>query len=56
MSRRERERERERKRGFRFSLRSMEIRPLVFVGARRKVDPRNEGYACIPKSGSFVKL
>ena len=25
-------------------------------GPRVKVDPRNEGYACIPKSGSFVKL
>ena len=25
-------------------------------GLRIKVDPRNEGYAWVPKSGSFVKL
>ena len=25
-------------------------------GLRVKVDPRNKGYAWIPKSGSFVKL
>ena len=28
-----------------FSLRSTEIGPSVFLGARSKVDPRNEGYA-----------
>ena len=49
-------RERKTKRGFRFSLRSMKIGPSIFVGARGKVDPRNEGYAWVPKSGSFVKL
>ena len=35
---------------------TMEIGPSVFVGARGKVDPRNKGYAWVPKSGSFVKL
>ena len=25
-------------------------------GPRVKVDPRNEGYVWVPKSGSFVKL
>ena len=51
--------ERERERGkwvFRFFLISMEIVPLVFVGARRKVDPRIASYAWVPKSWSFVKL
>ena len=41
---------------FCFSLRSTEIGPSVFVGARSKVDPCNEGYTWAPKSGSFVKL
>ena len=54
-SRRERERERGKK-GFRFSLRPTEIGPSIFVGARGKVDPRNESYVWVPKSGSFVKL
>ena len=52
-------RERERKEKSRernFSLRSTEIRSWVFVGARGKVGPRNEGYAWVPKSWSFVKL
>ena len=44
------------KRGFCFSLRFTEIGPSVFVRARSKVDPRNEGYAWVPKSSSFVKL
>ena len=39
-----------------FSLRSIEIGSSVFVGARSKVDSHNEGYAWVPKSGSFVKL
>ena len=51
-----REREREIKRGFRFSLRSTEIWPWVFVGAKGKIDPRNESYTWVPKSESFVKL
>ena len=50
-------RERERgKRVFRFSLRSTEIEPSVFVGARIKVDPRMVSYTWVPKSRSFVKL
>ena len=40
----------------RFFLRSTEIGPWVFIGAEGKVDPRNEGYAWIPKSWSFIKL
>ena len=44
------------KRGFCFSLRSTEIGPCVFVEARGKVGPRNEGYAWVPKSRGFVKL
>ena len=58
-SRRERERERERergKKGFRFSLGPTEIEPSIFIGARGKVDPRNESYVWVPKLGSFVKL
>ena len=51
-----RERKRERKEGFRFSLRSKKIGPSVFVRARDKVGPHNEGYAWVPKSRSFVKL
>ena len=39
-----------------FFLRSTEIGPSIFVGARSKVDPRNEGYAWVPKSESFVKF
>ena len=31
----------------------MEIRLSVFVGARRKVDPRIEGYAWVPKTQDF---
>ena len=51
------ERERERGKGvFHFSLRSTQIESLVFVGARRKVDPRIASYAWVPKSWSFVKL
>ena len=56
---REEERERERERGksvFCFSLRSTEIEPSVFVGARRLVDPRIASYVWVPKSLSFVKL
>ena len=55
----EREKEREemgRERNSIFSLRSMEIRPSVFVGVRGKVDPRIASYAWVPKSWSFVKL
>ena len=44
------------KKVFRFSLRSMEIGPWVFVGARGKVGQRNEGYAWVPKSWSIFKL
>ena len=51
-----RERERKTKRGLCFSLRSTEIGPWVFVGARGKVGPRNLGYAWVPKSRGFVKL
>ena len=52
---RKREREKE-KWVFRFSLRSTEIGPSVFVRPRRKVHPRIESYVCVPKSWSFVKL
>ena len=51
--------ERERERGkwaFCFFLRSTKIEPSVFVGARRKVDPRIVSYAWVPKSWSFIKL
>ena len=41
---------------FRFFLRSMKIGPQVFVGAKGKVDLRDESYAWTPKSWSFVKL
>ena len=51
-----RERERKGKKGFCFSLRSTEIGSSVFVGARSKVNPRNEGYTWVPKSRSFIKL
>ena len=52
---RERE-ERGRERNSTLSLRSMEIRPSVFVGAKDKVDPRIASYSWVPKSSSFVKL
>ena len=39
-----------------FSLRSMKIESWVFVGVEGKVDPRNEGYAWVPKTWSFDKL
>ena len=51
-----REREKREKRFFRFSLRSTEIGPTVFVGARGKVHPRIESYVWVPKSRSFVKI
>ena len=38
------------------SLRSTEIGSWVFVRARGKVNPHNEGYTWVPKSRSFVKL
>ena len=38
------------------SLRSMEIGPWVFVGARGKVGPGNKGYTWVPKYRGFVKL
>ena len=47
---------REKKKVFRFSLRSKEIGPWVFVGVRGKVGPRNEGYTWVPKSRVFIKL
>ena len=53
---RERKKKEKEKWVFRFSLRSMEIGPSIFVGVRGKVGPRNEGYAWVLKSGSFVKL
>ena len=59
MGENEQERERERKEkkgGFRLSISSTEVGLSVFVGARGKVDPRNESYAWVPKFGSFVKL
>ena len=40
-----RERNGKKKYFFHFSLRSTEIEPSVFVGARRKVDPRIASYA-----------
>ena len=55
----ERERGREergRERNSTFSLRSTKIGSSVFVGARRKVDPRIASYVWVPKSWSFVKL
>ena len=51
-----RERRKEKSRERNFSLRSTEIGPWVFVGARDKVGPRNEGYAWVPKSRGFIKL
>ena len=39
-----------------FSLRSTEIGPWVFVGARGKVGSCNEDYTWVRKSLSFVKL
>ena len=39
-----------------FFLRSMKIRPQVFVGTEGKVDLRDESYVWTPKSWSFVKL
>ena len=57
---REKEREREREGGgskkFHLSLRSKVIELSVFIGARRKVDPRIISYAWVPKSWNFVKL
>ena len=51
----EKERERKGKRGFRFSLRYTKIGLSVFIRARGKIGPRNEGYAWVPKFWSFVK-
>ena len=57
VSQKEREREKKKtKKGFHFSLRSAESGASVFFGVRSKVDPRNEGYAWIQKSWSFIKL
>ena len=53
---REREKGKRGKEVFRYSLRSTKIKPSVFIGARRKVDPRIASYAWVPKSWSFVKL
>ena len=52
---RERE-ERYRERNSTLSLRSTEIGPSIFVGARGKVDPCIATYAWVPKSWSFLKL
>ena len=52
----EQKREKKTKRVFRFSLRSTEIGLSVFIGARSKFHPRNEGYTWVPKSRSFIKL
>ena len=53
-----RDREREmRKRVFRFSLKSMEIEPSVFVGARRKlihVSQATRGYQNLRVSSNFT--
>ena len=38
------------------SLRSSEIGPWAFVGAKDKVDPRIASYTWVPKSWSFVKF
>ena len=55
--RREKMEDREsRERNSTFFLRSMEIESWVFIRARGKVGPRNEGYAWVPKSRGFVKL
>ena len=54
MSRKKREREKG-KRGFRFSLRSTEIGPLVFVGARGKVHLREESFVSVQESRVFAK-
>ena len=51
-----RERKKKKKKGFHLSLISTEIGPSVFVGARGKVGPHNEGYTWVPKTRSFVKL
>ena len=52
----EREKKKNKKRVFCLPLRSTEIGLSVFVGVRGKVGPRNEGYAWVQKSGSFIKL
>ena len=51
----QRERKKKEKWVFLFSIRYTKIGPSVFVGARGKVGPHNEGYAWVPKFGSFVK-
>ena len=43
----ERGREKKKKKVFRFSLRSTEIGPSVFVGARGKVHQRDESFAWV---------
>ena len=48
--------ERGRERNSTFSLRSTEIGSSILVGARGKVYLRDESYAWVPKSWSFVKL
>ena len=53
---RKRARKRKGSEKFRFSLRSMEIRLLVFIGAKDKVHLCDESYAWVQKSWSFVKL
>ena len=45
-----------RERNSTFSLRSTEIGPSVFIGVRDKVHLRDESYAWVPKSWTFVKL
>ena len=51
-----RERERKGKSCFRFSLRSTEIGSSVFIGVRRKVDPRIMSYMWVLKSWSFFEF
>ena len=53
---REKKRERKGSEKFRFSIRSIDIGPSVFVGVRGKVHLRDESYAWVPKSWSLVKL
>ena len=43
-------------RGSDFSLRSRAIRSSDFVGPRRKVVLRSEGFVCVPVLRSFAKL
>ena len=46
----------EKKMGFSLLSKIYGSRAVGFLRSKGKVDPRNESYVCVPKSGSFVKL